>query len=470
MTTNVLNVLPSADGWGPIRAFVQYGNGLGSKCLGDITVQDNAGNFSFFAATATKIFKYDTTTSSFVDVTRTSGGNYATPSNHNWSFHQFGSGLYACNGSDDNQYFDINSSSNFTAMPVDAASPAIPVARYVSSINEFLILIGTGDGNRFTNWSGIGLPNWWKPRERGSGVQEMPDGGELTGFVAYETGGILLQRSKMRSMTFAPSSPFSFTFAVVQNRIGALGNASVLPFRNTFYFLSDSGFFEGVGGTPIGDQRVNKYLYEIADLTKLPETHGAVDLINKIAWWVITKVDQTTELLGYHWVLERWTRADFDADYIAGAATPGSTLEGLDAFGNMDTLGFSLDSRVWVGGVLGIAGFSSTGDFGFFEGNNLPVVIETNDTLVSKSNNSFVQSIRLITDADISDYTGRVDSRPNPGADKIVGTDVSPSNISGKMLTRATGRTHRTRFEITEGAVWSNLVGVELVYTKAGSR
>jgi hypothetical protein len=51
------NILPISNGWGPMTDLVETGDSLGAQCFGAWWVRDTSGDFSFYAATKTKIYK-----------------------------------------------------------------------------------------------------------------------------------------------------------------------------------------------------------------------------------------------------------------------------------------------------------------------------------------------------------------------------------------------------------------------------
>ena len=333
------------------------------------------------------------------------------------------------------------------------------------------MLLALATNAKQMQWSGIGDAEYWTVTQRGSGSKTFGSGGEITGFVGYETGGIVLQRTQTSTMRFAPGSLYSFTFAPVQSKIGSIGNQSVIEFRNTFFFISDGGFYQGHEATPIGDQRVNEYLTDTADMTRLSLSSGAADPINKIAWWIFINNDQISVLIGYHWTLNKWTIANPGIDYLASGATPGYTLEGLDAVSaSIDALPYSLDSRVWKGGTVALAAFNTAGDFGFLEGPNLEATIGTNDLSLEIGRRAFVRNARLITDAPVSGYTCKIGTRDNAGATLGWTAALTPNTISGKILARKHGRFHRAKWIIAAGTEWDNATGTEIIHKISGNR
>src|SRR5207244_615946 len=75
-------------------------------------------------------------------------------------------------------------------------------------------------------------------------------------------------------------------------------------------------------------------------------------------------------LLIYDWKLDEWTYALVDCQYITQFASPGTTLEQLDAYGDLDggMIPYPLDSRVWEGGRPVIAAINTSGGLSFLDG------------------------------------------------------------------------------------------------------
>ena len=462
-STYIKNGMPTADGWGPVGGWMAIGTGLPTECKGSFTARTVAGGYKFYAGTATKLYIYNSGTSSFDDISRAAGGNYAVPSGYKWSFAQFGSYLLATNGVDVVQFIDVDSGTLFALLP---GSP--PVARYVYTTGEFVVLAAISGALNKLRWSGIGNAEFWTIGQKGCDEQAMPDGGEIRGFIGYESGGYVLQKSKMRRMVYSPSGGFVFNFSVVQNEIGSVGSPSIIPFRNTFFFISDGGFYQGETAEPIGDQQVNEYFKRNVDTSKYSMITGSADPEHKMAWWAIPRSDGTWFLMGYHWLLKRWTIIDADVSHISNGATSGYNLDNLTSFGNIDTLPYSLDSNFWKGGILNFSAFAPDGSFGFFHGSTLEATIETNDVALVNGQRAFVQAFRLISDA--TGHTGKISGRDNPGAALEWTASITPSSYSGKMLARKRGRTHRAQITIPAGTDWNNANGVEIIYKQAGNR
>ena len=74
--------------------------------------------------------------------------------------------------------------------------------------------------------------------------------------------------------------------------------------------------------------------------------------------------------------MAKWTYASTTVDYVANSATAGETLEGMDLYGNMDTIETTFDSPLFSGGKYLFSGVR--GDkIVTFSGSNAEAQIDT---------------------------------------------------------------------------------------------
>src|SRR5690554_6208880 len=97
-STEALNVIPAARSYRPLPGFVPTGGAMDARVQGAISVRGIDGTIKNFAGDATKLYDWDGVT--WNDVTRTTGGAYATGSDGGWEFEQFGDLVVAVNGID----------------------------------------------------------------------------------------------------------------------------------------------------------------------------------------------------------------------------------------------------------------------------------------------------------------------------------------------------------------------------------
>ncbi|MBS0244034.1 MAG: hypothetical protein JSS20_17825, partial [Proteobacteria bacterium] len=108
----ILNVLPRADGYGPIAALSAFSAALGAQCRGYFCARKTSDNtVVIFAATATKLYMMDNTLLTWSDVSK-SGGSYTTlNADAQWTFAQFNNYVIACQANTTPQKFLLGSDS-----------------------------------------------------------------------------------------------------------------------------------------------------------------------------------------------------------------------------------------------------------------------------------------------------------------------------------------------------------------------
>ena len=453
--TSMKNALPVADGWGPMPSLDTYSNALPSTCYGAAYIRDTAGNFSIYAGTQTGLYKLNTSTLNWDDV---SGSAYSVPDADRWCFTRYGTKLVATNINDAPQVLDVDVGGNFADL---GGSP--PQAKYCWVAGDFLVLGHLQNFPSRVHWSGVNNSAQWTIGEEGSDLQDLPDGDEVSGGIGEPQGAIIIQRRAMRYMQFNPASGYTFTFTVANPNRGSIAPLSIVQIGpRDFVYLSEDGFFRGVQGQPVGAERVDRWFFDQIDLDNLSVVRGVGDPYNKIVWWQYVDAGGTAQLIGYDWQLDRWCYADNNVTELAALLTAGTTVEGLDSFSaSLDDLVTPLDSRVWKGGRPTFAGFTTDHKLAFFDGANVAAEFETPDVELFAPQRSYVDGIRVYTDAD--DYTVQMATADYHGASVTYGTAQSPSTIDGVARVRSESRLHRVKVAIAAGDVWDHIIGVRPV-------
>lgn len=470
------NVIPDAASYRPLPALAPAGGALSQRVQGAIVARGEGGTIANFAGDATKLYRWDNAGVTWTDVSRSVGGPYGTPADGGWSFAQFGDLVVAANGVDAPQKFAIGSATTFSAL---GGTP--PVARFVATVRDFLVMGRLSGLAQRVQWSGINNAETWTPSpSTQADLQDLPDGGYVMGIVGGEHG-LVFQERAIKRMTYV-GSPQVFQFDEIARGTGTPAEGSIARSGNIAFFLSDDGFFalEGAQGLrDIGHRRVDRFFWNDVNQTYLNRISAAIDPVNRL--YAIAYPGPGSELTGgrpnriliYNWSADRWSRAEVEMDMIHQAASQsGKTLEQLDAVSaSLDALPFSLDNRVWTGaGRLLLAAFTPDHRIGFFSGANMAATVDTGEASVAPGRRALVRGLRPLVDGGAGGVSLRVGIR-NRTVDPVTFDAPSAMNGFGLCPVRANGRYLRARIEVDAGAAWTHVQGIdEIEASPAGSR
>jgi hypothetical protein len=456
VSTNAVNCLPVADGWGPQPDLVGISDALASMCRGAVYVRTSTGTFRLIAGTATKLYELNTTDYSWTDITRLAGGDYAVPTGDRWTFTIFGQNLIAHNLADDIQFIGIDGGTEFAAL---SGSP--PKAKYSWVAGEHLVLghLAT-DPNRIMT-SGIGDATYWTVGQRGCDFQSFPDGEEVVGGIGSERGALVFQRTVIRQMVLTSGGDFSFTTSVVNPARGVVAGGSIASIGpGQFFAYSADGFFLGVEGRPIGAERVDAFFQSRIEGTKIKEIRSVADPYRKIVWTQAEQPDGTKFLLGYNWQLDRWCYSDANVSEMCVMVTPGMSWDGLaDIWATIDEVEPAYDSGQFTGGLPRFAAFNSSNELGFFTGTPRAATLDTYDDETNPGYRTLVDAVRLY--GDVTDFTLRAITSNIHGDTRTVGSAKSPETRSGLCHMRSDARIHAFRLEIPAETTWNHVIGVQ---------
>jgi hypothetical protein len=472
------NVIPRTSGsYGPFSELSSYSDALDGRCQGAFTARDNAGNILIFAGNASQLKLLQTASNSFSDVSRATGGAYATADDDVWRFVQFGSTVVATNFTDDVQSFTIGSSSAFGPLAASA-----PKAKYVAIWKDFVVL-GHLDWNpQRIRWSAIDDPTSWPVVGSATAAQLQSDhqdlvgeGGWIQGLVGgigSADGVIIQERAVWRASYVGP--PLVFTFDLVEGARGTPAPGSIVQLGGVVAYLGEDGFylFDGQASRPIGNEKIDKTFFADFDQAYSARMSSAVDPINKIFYWAYPGAGNSggipNRLLAYNWALDRWSQIDVTTEYIFRAGTFGYSVDNADGLGyTVDTSPFGPDSRFWAGGKSILAGFDASHRLGFFSGPALPATVETGDFDSGEGRRTYVSGIRPIVDTEaVTAAVGYRESHAQP----LTFTSPSPPAPDGFCPQRLTARFPRARISIAAAAPWSHLSGYEVRLQQEGVR
>jgi hypothetical protein len=465
--TVALNLIPSESSYKSFPSQTIYSNALTARCQGAVSGRDNAGQTYNFAGDATKL--YQLASASFSDVSKVSG--YTTGSDENWYFTQWGQQILATNFADDIQEFTMGTSSVFANL---GGSP--PRARYISVVRNNVMVANTYDASDGSvpyrvRWSGVGSATSWTPSvTTQSDFQDLDgEGGWCMQVVGGEIGTIFQERSIWRA-TYV-GSPLVYQFDEVERGRGTPASGSVTKIGSAIPYLGIDGFyiFDGQQSVPIGADRIDKTFYADLDKSYYHRISSTVDPINKIIFWASPGQQNTggnpNRIWAYNYspnAKKRWAYSDQDIEYIYRSLAEGYTLDGLDTIStNLDSLLFSLDSRVWTGNSALFSGFNPSHRQVNFTGTAQNATIETQETELTPNQRTNIQEIRPFVEG-FTTMTIQIGGR-NSLADAVTWGATITANSAGNFPCRSNYRYHRMRVNLS--GAFTHAQGLNIVKT-----
>lgn len=448
------NVHPALNSYVPIPgADTPYSDALPANPRGLWYVQKQAGTYDILGGTQSTLQKMTAAAWS------SAGTGYSVPDDENWSGVQAGTKFYVTNYTDGPQVYDVEAGGSFGAL---TGSP--PTGRVIDVVNDHLMLGSTDDDafgvawsdtNNFTDWSG-----------GNSSAQTFPDTGRVQA-ICGAASKIITERA-IWQITFQPGSSVVFTFDKIEQAKGAISPSSVVKLGNSFGYLAEDGFY--FNGEPIGEGWVNRYFFSRVDRSRIFSVLGALDPSRPIIYWLARTTEADTYDFGlmFNWRAGRWAELDYDMLFMAAAATPGLTLEELAAiYPDLETVPYSLDSRVWQGGRPVPAIIGSDGKLAFFEGANLEATLETGERNFIAGRQAFFESIT--PSVDTAAAVVAIGKRQRT-ADARTWTPEASMMTSGRCFPRARTKLARIRVRIPAGSVWTHIQLLDVLAKPAGVR
>jgi hypothetical protein len=450
-----------------------------SQCLGLVSTVQNNGTVVQVAGTATALFKLVAT--SWNNVTRASGGPYATLAGERWRFAAFNPYILATNYSDNPQKFDTSVSPSTTKFVDLGGSP--PKARFIAIVRDQVVLGGLNGTENGIQWSGYNnAEDWSTTGLTGGDTQSFPDGGPLTGLVGGAVGHIY-QASKVTRMTLTQTTapdgtPLIYQFDEVQGGKGCVASNSIVKVGDqVFYFASDGFQVLSISTGQVKPIGVNKWRQWFLEDYR-PGTEGfilgAYDPLNPLVKWAYISNSVTGfvpgRVINYNWAIDEATYEDLSVEAISQWLTSGVTMDsGLSASGNMDTLPFSLDSPFWKGGVPLLSIVDSNHKLNYLEGTPMQAEFITADGM--GDGRAFIRGTTPIVDT--TAVTVAVSMRERDG-DAVSNNVVFPTQEvmedTGMVSAHTSGNIARAQIIIPAGSKWTMLKGLKTSLGRAGGR
>jgi hypothetical protein len=469
--TDALNVYPaSTRSYGPWFATQEVGNALDSRIMGAGWFRGIGGTIFGTAFTAGKAYAWDG--AAWSEVTRSSGGDYATPDEDGWSLVQFGDRVIATNGTDVPQVWEVGSSANYTAL---GGSP--DAARFVTTLRDFVLFGRVVGAQNRVYWSAINDAESYTPGTNQSDEQDIPEGGRVMGLVGGEFGTVFMERSIYRMTYQGP--PLVFQFDRVSERIGCCAENSISTYEQTTYFLDFDGFYAIDGGQQIrriSSQAVDAFFWGDVNKAFLNRIVSTIDTgsikegntIYIVAYPSNASTDGTPDkLMLYNATLDRWSRVEQEIDYLVPfLSNQGYNTDTIDAvIGDTDATMFLVDSSQFLGsGQAKLAAFTPNFKLATFEGDSLAWSIETQEAQIAPGQRFHVREVWPFVDGGANSVSVGYRNLPS---DSITYLSDVPVNSIGFAPVNLDARFMRLKISGAAGGVWSNAQGADFVGRKS---
>lgn len=478
----VKNVLPrTANSYGPLSSLAPGPASLPTRCQGAYSATDPNGNVTIFAGTATDLYTLQSSGSTFVNASQVAGG-YTLGSDQFWRFAVTKSRLHATNINSAIQTFILGTSTNFADLSASA-----PKAKYCTGIKQWLMVANTDDPVGGVApwriwWSAINDPTSWPTPGSDSAAAAQSDytdlsgeSGAITGIVGNlgtSEGAVFFEHGVWRIVYVGP--PAVFDFFPAQGVKGTRAPNSIVQLGGLVFYLAEDGFyaFDGSASKPIGANKIDKTFF--ADFVKGNEdrVYGAVDPLNKMIFWAYpgngSNSGTPNKLLVYNWVTDQFTYGEIECELLFRGLGLGYTLDSLDSLGyTLDTLPFSLDSSVWVGGALQLGAFDTSHKLSYFTGTALEATVDCEEMQPFNGQRTFIRDTRPLVDGGAP--TVAIGTRELLTS-AVTFNAPTAMNSLGSCPQRASGRYTRGRIVMPAGSSFTHIMGIEVDASPAGER
>ena len=461
------NCIPYGNSYGPFPEPVAYSVSATGRVYGAFSTRDTSGNAYTFVATQGQLYRESAT--ALNNVSRTA--SYATATDKVFEFITFGNTTLGVNGTDALQVYTLGTSTQF----LDAsASASAPIAAHIATVRDFVFLGNLSTGNNRVQWSRINNPLRYTPSQQyQADFQDLPgDNAAIQRITGGDFATILTKSSVWRASYVG--SPLIFRFDELAPGIGCMAGGSCARFQGSTYFLSPPGFFvfDGNQAQPIGDEEIDAYF--LADLNKsfLSRITAVIDPDNKlyiVSYPSVSSTDGLCDKLAiFSWAANRWTFVSQNLEWLFINLAGGVTLEGLDAYGTMETLQYSLDSDVWQGGTAFLGGVDEGHRITRFTGADKTARFITGESQIIPDGRAFLRAIRPLVQGNSATSVSVQIGYRDRLIDDVQWTTASTMNATGVCPVRNNARFQRLRMDISSG--FERAMGADVDYTGEGFR
>ena len=362
--TSVVNLIPFENGMkgAPTPATPSGVPVLAAECRGAAVVTKLDSSRRIFAGTFTKL--YELSSGSWVDQTRTVGGNYTSSGDDRWSICQFGNDTIASNNKD-----VIQRSASSGAFANISGSP---VAKIVFPVGSQVMALNFNDGaDKQDGWyccASFDVTDWTPSVStlcaKGQIVSvpgQITAGGRLGEYaIAYKEKAIFVGQ-----FVGAPSV-WDWT-QVAGGGAGCVGQDAWCDLGAMGHFMvgAESFYvFDGSRPVPVGDGEVRQWFYDNSSPQFRYKTQCVYDRQNNSVWIFYPKIDATSPnaALVWHLVSKKWGHVDISVEAALNYIEAGVTIDTMSSVETTidDFVGYVFDSQVWLSGGRSLSLFNTS--------------------------------------------------------------------------------------------------------------
>lgn len=479
LTTGVVkaeNLLPISDGYESGPSFVKddYFDAVLDDPLRIMTLRDGVGDSTGFAFTRTNIYVAGAD-GAWTDITRATGGDYATVANGDWSVIPWGNSFYAVNGLDKIQKYVFGSPN---CVDVNGVTTDFVTGKYSTIVKDFHVLADIKNGTALYPfrvwWSGRLRPELFDPSlATMAGWRDHNDIGTIQGITGGDYGVLYGSDGIARFDFYGPPGVFEFANIDLEN--GCMAPKSIIRLGSISFWLSSRGFRGYSGGgpvSPIGTEKVDRFFLGHANLDKL-NLMSVSSLKNRpIVMWLYVSQNSVDglpdEILFYNYRLGR-----FSSGKIVGLTLLGDSVIGPDflddARGNdlidVDNPDELIDQNEGIPFIAGLDRNNNVLRVNDFTNPGTIVTSELGD--MKTTVRTRIVRARLISDGRIGKYYVTVNSRDYQSDTFTTSPRLVPEP-TGSVAINKRGRYNRLTIELEDG--FSRLLGIEVEVTEGGIR
>lgn len=449
LLSDCTNLIPARVGMegGPSEQTPADVPALADECQGAAVVSLLDNTRRFIAGTSSKL--YELSAGSWVDQTRTVGGDYTGGADTRWSFTQFGNATLAANRTDTIQ----RSASSGAFADISGA----PKAQVIFSVGSFVMALNVNDGaEKPDGWhccAAFDDTDWTESitTQAASGRLVSTPGALTAGARLGEYAVAYKSRSIFLGQYVGPPSVWDWT-PVAGGEAGCVGKDAICDIGGVHFFVGDDNFwlFDGTRPVPIGDDVVRQWFVDNSNPAFRYRTICNFDRENDRVWIFYPSRDSETNdsALVYHVRSKKWGRANREIEAALTYISQGATYDTWDDYGATyeDLPDVAYDSQYWASGGRALSVFNTSHQLQSLTGASTSSSFTTgevgDDDMVV-----LLQQIRLRFAVAPSSASVSTEHMMNSGGAFSAG--VSGSMNDGKFDTLKAARWHRATVSFT---------------------